>query len=137
MNDFSMFPFLESVFTEVFFWYIGEFIQLNDEFLVKLVSCKEIVTALIILEVVLVFANGCVDMRSVRYYIVPLYLINGALGTVTYWMISIVLSMVKKDFLGGYSTCFSRNSMTFFGLNMFWIAVFNHIFPWTKVLNMR
>ena len=62
MNDFSMLPFLESVFTEVFFWYTGEFIQLNYEFLVKLESCKEIVTAIIILEVVLVFANGCVDM---------------------------------------------------------------------------
>lgn len=102
------FLFFRTCIYDNFFSYIVEVIQLNYKCLMKMALCKGIVIVLIILEVVLAFSNGCVDMRSARYYIVPLYLINGFLGTVVYWMISIALSKAKNIFGGGFNLSQSK-----------------------------
>ena len=46
--------------------------------------------------IILVSINGCVDMRSARYYNPFLYIINGILGTLIAWNISRILSCNLK-----------------------------------------
>lgn len=77
---------------------------------------------LMLAHIVLTFLNiGSVDMRSARYHIVPLYFINGCLGTYAfYYGIQLIRSMKLKKYL----SWFGQNTMQFLCFNQFFIMIF-------------
>ena len=80
-----MLPFaLEPAFTGLIFFWMGvklkRKIHLNNLFFLFLP-----------VWIILVSINGCVDMRSARYYNPVLYIINGVLGTLIVWNISRII----------------------------------------------
>lgn len=87
-----MLPFaIEPFSTGILFFYIG--FKLKN---VKIIKIEEkkcwLMIPLIVIWLVLVYLNGCVDMRSARYYNPILYICNGVLGTIIFWNISSLIS---------------------------------------------
>lgn len=119
---------IETVATAVFFWYIGELISKNYCALRKLLEIKTIVLFIWIISIILAFANGCIDMRSARYCVAPLYLLNGVLGTIAYWGIAVQLDSIKSVpiKIRKLLSYFSINSMVYLCMNQFFIILVNN-----------
>ncbi len=49
------------------------------------------------LELILAYFNGSVDLRSARYNIVPVFILNGILGTIVYWGLASKISTWNCD----------------------------------------
>ena len=118
---------IETVATAIFFWYMGELISNNYFVLSKLLNKKIIVLIIWSISIILAFTNGCVDMRSARYYVAPLYLLNGVLGTIAYWGIAIQLSSIKTISIKikKLISYFSINAMAYLCMNQFFIMLVN------------
>lgn len=69
-------------------------------------------------------------MRSARYYVAPLYLLNGVLGTIAYWGVSVQLNSVKivPIKIRKLFSYFSINAMAYLCMNQFFIMVANRWF---------
>ena len=52
---------------------------------------KRVFPIIVFAQVLMAFINPTIDMRTSRYCIVPLYFINGILGTIVWWNISNIL----------------------------------------------
>lgn len=120
---------IETVATAIFFWYVGEIISKKYCVITKLLNHKIIVLLIWIISIILVFTNGCVDMRSARYYIAPLYLLNGVLGTIAYWGIAIQLTLIKiiPIKIRKLLSYFSINAMAYLCMNQFFITLVNSL----------
>ena len=132
-----MLPFtLEPMLTALVFWHIGHIIRQRDN--EKLTNNRLVITIIIlVVSVIFSFANKCIDMRSARYYIVPLYFINGILGTLVYWNLSNQLAKLKEN---RWTRCFynlikhiGTNSMIFVVVNQPLILILNKIFTFFKI----
>lgn len=102
---------LEPISAGLVFFYIGN----------KLKECKNIrleenhywlLIPMISVWVYLVSLNGCVDMRSARYFNPVLYFVNGVFGTLIFWNIS-RLVMVYLPIISRVIKYFSINSITY------------------------
>lgn len=122
---------IEPVTTAVFFWYVGEIIHINYKEISEFINHDLSLFIFICISVVLAFSNGCIDMRSARYCIAPLYLLNGILGTLTYWSIAYRWDTIKifdKKLVGGFLQYLSVNAMAYLCMNQFFITICNKIF---------
>lgn len=128
--DLSMLPLsIEPVATALVFYFVGDCLKERSE-LVNLTLRNT--SLLFIVSVVFVFCNNCIDMRSARYHIVPLYFLNGILGTVIYWNIANYISMMKgkvAEIIKGTLMYLSINSIVFLAMNRFFIII------WQNVIN--
>lgn len=118
---------IETVATAIFFWYVGEILSKKYFVISKLFNNKIIVIFIWIISVILAFTNGCIDMRSARYYIASLYLLNGVLGTIAYWGIAVQLNLMKivPSKIKKLFAYFSVNSMAYLCMNQFFIIIVN------------
>lgn len=96
-----MLPFaLEPVSVAVFFILIGEYTNKFD--LRNRLPYKDIpFFILFFLHIILSFINRSVDMRSARYNIVPLYFLNGIMGTSIYYQVSRYITRLSSK-IGRY-----------------------------------
>ncbi len=110
-----MLPFcIEPTAAALFFLLIGELIR--EKKTTKYLSNSYFVVGLLIFEAVLAFMNKSVDLRSARFHVVPLYFLNGIMGTIAYWGIagwilktnSRIGGVIQKELmtLGKYSVVF-------------------------------
>lgn len=120
---------IETVATAVFFWYVGELIFKKYFVISKFLNNKIIVLLIWSISVILAFTNGCIDMRSARYYIAPLYLLNGVLGTIAYWGIAIQLNSIKviPKIIRKLLSYLSVNAMAYLCMNQFFITLVNSL----------
>ena len=83
-----MLPFcIEPTAAALLFMLVGEWIHRRcvDE---KLLSKWYYIVGLLCIHALLAFINGSVDMRTARFHFVPLYYLNGVLGTLAFWGIA-------------------------------------------------
>lgn len=81
--------------------------------------------ALVILEWLLAFINiGSVDMRSARYHNPILYIVNGILGTLGWW---IIFEKNKVKAISKYASFIAQNGIVFICLNQFIIRYISKI----------
>ena len=130
-----MLPFtLEPVCTGVLFMLIGELLKLKGERVFNYFYSHSIAIFVFwIISVVLAFVNPCVDMRSARYCIGPLYVLNGILGTLAYWFIAYKVSeytynKIINTGINGLSFL-SKNAMVFLASNQFVINILENVLP--------
>lgn len=108
-----MLPFCLEPFTAaLMFMLIGEAIRkFNLDYKIFSLKCSTIL--LMVCWAILTYLNKSVDMRSARFNIVPLYFLNGVLGTLAFWGLSRWINawhfrtadMIQKSlqFVGVYS----------------------------------
>jgi hypothetical protein len=118
---------LEPVATAVFFWYVGELIHINYAKISKVLNRNSTVFVLMVVSVLCAFLNGCVDMRSARYCIAPLYLLNGILGTSAYWSMAMRLDKINVLAFTKAIQYFSINAMAYLCMNQFFIWIGNSV----------
>lgn len=99
-GDFPVLPLtLEPFFTGIFFWCLGEGLRKSDlprKIFRTFQYRKWMFPVLFLAAGVLFFVNPCVDMRSARYHILPLYLLNGGLGTLCYWYMACRITSLER-----------------------------------------
>lgn len=149
--DLPMLPWaLETVATALLFWYVGELIHKNYAKISDLFNHGFVpVLILFCISIVMAFTNGCVDMRSSRYCIPPLYLINGILGTLAYWAVAYQWNKYRSfhkiiDYIGKFLQYLSVNAMAYLCMNQFFIMfckiILKRISPsmtcvWVEIIN--
>lgn len=95
-----MLPFaLEPVAAGILFMLIGQVIKQYEKVIFYWLSKSWIVVAFLLIEALLAFLNGSVDMRSARYHNCLLYIINGTVGTFAWWGVVHKSSKLKTSFL--------------------------------------
>ncbi len=91
---------MEPVATALFFWFVGDLIKGHESWKCDVLALRPCwFVAAFLFSVAAAFVNPCVDMRSARYCVAPLYLLNGVFGTVVYWNISRMLHKSSRKVL--------------------------------------
>lgn len=116
---------IEPALTGIVFFYAGYKIR----YYLKMHMCKNelykcdpipVVICMSIIWLIFVSLNGCVDMRSCRYYNPVLYLVNGLLGTVTCFYLARIIK--EKNFKIKRILIFvSNNSITYLTTHYFFV----------------
>jgi fucose 4-O-acetylase-like acetyltransferase len=132
---------MDSAMTGIGFYTIGYYMKHLLEKKNEKVDITNINTymigILLIIDVILTFSNGCIDMRSTRYYIIPLFWINATLGTIIYWNISKKLSTCSINLFQNISKIFKYlgiNSIIFLCLNQLCILIYGKAI--SKIFNL-
>lgn len=114
---------IEPSLTGIIFFYVGYKIRDNlKKYMCKdrLYKCVPIVICMSIIWLIFVSMNGCVDMRSCRYYNPVLYLVNGVFGTVVCFYLARIIKeknlKIKKIFI-----FISNNSITYLTTHYFFV----------------
>ena len=82
----EMLPFaLEPVAVGILFMLIGQLIKQYNEKIFYWLSKDWVVILMLLVEALLAFLNESVDMRSARYHNCLLYILDGTIGTLTWW----------------------------------------------------
>ena len=140
-----MLPFaIEPTMTALLFWYIGNCLKRysdNNRINGIMNMQPKVLSAVFLISVVFAFLNKCVDMRSARYYIVPLYFFNGIFGTIVYWNIAKYIKKVGN--INKYTKkivniikYFGKNSMAFICMNQILIFLSNKIVEKSIINNL-
>ena len=114
---------IEPALTGIVFFYTGY--KIRDK--LKMYMCKDglykctpIAVCMSIIWLILVSMNGCVDMRSCRYYNPILYLVNGLLGTALCLYLAYVIKernlKIKRILI-----FISNNSITYLTTHYFFV----------------
>ena len=111
-----MLPFaLEPFSTGILFFYIGHRLRNRDWIRVKKIW---LLIPLIFIWLLMVYSNGCVDMRSARYYNPVLYIANAMLGTIIFWNIS---CLIRSWRISDVLRHFSVYSITYLCVHYFFV----------------
>ena len=123
-----MLPFcIEPTAAALFFMLIGELIR--EKTITKYLSNSYFVVGLLILEAVLAFMNKSVDLRSARFNMVPLFFLNGVMGTLAYWGISRRIEMQKRiGWIRRELIIIGQHSISFLCTHQFFILVLKKCF---------
>lgn len=120
---------LEPFCTGILFFFIGYRMKSIDCF--KLEK-KWMIIPVILVWLILVYLNGCIEMRSARYYNPALYIVNGVLGTVIFWNIA---RWIGKSKISEILKHFSIYSISYLCTHYFFVyygvRVLDKIVPWT------
>lgn len=121
-----MLPFaLEAFSTGILFFYIG--IRLKNVDWIKFEGRKYwLLLLMIVIWIGSICQNGCVDMRSARYYNPILYIVNGALGTIIFWNIAHFISCHLKK-LNNVLQHFSICSITYLCVHYIFVFYGNRL----------
>lgn len=94
LSDYMLPLTLEPAAAALLFMLAGEWIK--EKKINETVSSKwYLIAGLLITEAALAFLNKSVDMRSARFHIVPLFFLNGIMGTLAYWGISAYIAKFR------------------------------------------
>lgn len=119
---------LEPFCTGLLFFFIGYRMKGTDYF--KLEKKWMIIPAILV-WLVFVHLNGCIDMRSARYYNPVLYVVNGVLGTVIFWNLARWIANSKTSEILKH---FSIYSISYLCMHYFFVyygaRVLDRIVPW-------
>ena len=124
----NMLPFtIEPTCVALIFMLIGYLIKNNSKInnLLKL-KISYLVTIFVV-DTILIFFNGCVDMRSARYYNQFLYILNSTMGTILFWNIMIKIKDLHITKIKKCISYFSVNAMTFICTNQFIISFMKNV----------
>lgn len=119
---------LEPLAAALMFMLVGEYIKMNRLNMVVTDHKPFYIFGLLALEAFLAFINGSVDLRSARFHIVPLYFINGILGTFAYWGISKWIEELRTGYGGIIRKeliCFGEYSIVVLCLHQLFISLMN------------
>lgn len=124
---------LEPFCTGILFFYIGYRMKSTDCFNIILEKKWMIIPA-ILLWLMLVYLNGCIDMRSARYYNLVLYIVSGVLGTVIFWNIARWIGNCKASEILKHFSIYSISYLcTYYFFVYYGARVLDKIVPWTYV----
>lgn len=120
---------LEPFSTGIIFFYIGYKMK-NTECL-KLKKNWHIIP-IVLVWLMLVYLNGCVDMRTARYYNPVIYIVDGVLGTVIIWNIARWINRYK---IADDLKHFSIYSISYLCMHYIFVyygaRVMDKVMPWT------
>ena len=120
---------LEPFSTGIIFFYIGYKMK-NTECL-KLKKNWHIIP-IVLVWLMLVYLNGCVDMRTARYYNPVIYIVDGVLGTVIIWNIARWINRYKiADDLKHFSIYSISYLCTHYIFVYYGARVMDKVMPWT------
>lgn len=122
---------LEPVSTGIVFFYIGYKMKNTERF--KINTNWQIVP-IVFVWLVLVYLNGCIDMRTARYYNPVLYIVDGVLGTVIFWNLAIWINRYKiSDDVKHFSIYSISYLCTHYILVYYGARVMDKVMPWTHL----